>query len=117
MMECSVEMFERVLAAIGPGVPRRSLVRIYREVGQKYGYEQGGYLFIGRGLGDDPPMGGGGSDDEPGLERELEIGNVFCWKPRASDGRKAVGVGDTVAVTANGAKRLGKRALQAVLTG
>ena len=117
MMECSIEMFERVVAAIGPGVPFRPLVRIYREVAQKHGYEQGGYLFIGRGLGDDPPMGGGGSDDAPGLERELEIGNVFCWKPRASDGRKSVGVGDTVAVTANGAKRLGKRALQSVLAG
>jgi Xaa-Pro aminopeptidase len=115
MMDCSIEMFTRVLAAIGPGVPLSQLVRIYREVGAKHGYTQGGYLFIGRGLGDDPPMGGGGSEEEPGLERKLQAGNVFCWKPRANDGGKTIGVGDTVAVISNGARRLGKRKLEPLL--
>ena len=108
MMDCSIEMFQRVLEAIGPEAPLRHLVQIYGSVGKKHGFDKGGYLFIGRGLGDDPPMGGGGSEDEPGLERKLQVGNDFCWKPRASDGRKAIGVGDTVAVTPSGARQLDK---------
>ncbi len=70
-------------------------------------------LLHARGLGDDLPVLLGDHDLERYRGTPLEEGMTFILKPQAADpatgGRMTVG--DTVCVTATGARRLGTRSM------
>jgi hypothetical protein len=67
----------------------------------------------GRGLGEDAPMLWGARKDFPEKNQLLKEGHVFILKPACKQGfmRDSIRAGDTVAIEANGARRLGKREL------
>jgi hypothetical protein len=56
----------------------------------------------------------GGVSDFPEASQELKAGHVFILKPAARKGamRDSIRAGDTVAIEAGGARRLGKRPLE-----
>ncbi len=118
MFELSRRAFDRVLAVMAPGATWGDLARVYLETLQGTGYAPGPVLFIGRGTGEDEPMGGPGSG-EAFLGSPLRVGNVVIVKPAVAtrDHSFTVNVGDTVAVTEHGVRRLGKRELAPIVTG
>jgi Xaa-Pro aminopeptidase len=70
-----------------------------------------------RGLGDDGPALLGDKDLERFSKIELQTGMTFILKPqvRPKEGKGRASIGDTVAVTENGARRLGKRELKLIV--
>ena len=74
-------------------------------------------MMHARGLGDDGPALLGNKDLERFSQTKLETGMVFILKPqvRAAEGKGRASIGDTVAVTENGARRLGKRELKLIV--
>lgn len=119
--ERSVELFADLCAFLRPGVPIAEVQERYRAAVEQAGFEPGGALLHGRGLGEDRPLVWG---HRPVEDRWLvvEEGMVFVLKPALfpPGGREAVlqdgevvelaiRAGDTVVVTATGAERLGSR--------
>jgi Xaa-Pro aminopeptidase len=109
MYEAHVEAFNATLSAMKPGATYGDLFRACAatSTGKKY---EAKLMLHGRGLGEDWPLAGPRSKPEL-LERELRENNVFDVKPGIEiDGRDLWGrFGDSVVVTASGAKRLGAR--------
>ena len=70
----------------------------------------------GRGLGEDAPMLYGARRDFPEKDEKIKEGHVFILKPAAKKGfmRDSIRAGDTVAIEATGARRLGRRELRFV---
>jgi len=70
-----------------------------------------------RGLGDDGPALLGDSDLERFSKIEVRAGMTFILKPqvRPKEGKGRGSIGDTVAVTEHGARRLGKRELKLIV--
>ena len=107
--QLAVECFEDVVSVMRPGATFGEMREAARRVG-RHPSAAGGLTLHGRGLGDDGPLLTPQSqpavDDIP-----LQEGNVFVIKPGIKyRGQDDVGhVGDTVAVTATGAERLGTR--------
>lgn len=117
MFELSRRAFQRVLEQMAPGVTYGELLRVFAESVQDTTYQPGAVLFIGRGVGEDEPMVG--LRDTPQLlATPLRAGMVVTLKPpiRTAEGRMGVNVGDTVTVTESGARRLGKRSLEPIVT-
>jgi len=106
-------IFERMLKFLKPGVKFGEVVDFYQEGVKAAGYEPDGALMHGRGLGEDAPMLWGARRDFPENDAELREGHVFILKPACKKGfmRDSIRAGDTVAIEDNGARRLGKRAL------
>ena len=106
-------IFDRMLKILKPGVTFGEVVQFYQDEVQAAGYEPDGALMHGRGLGEDAPMLWGARRDFPEKEAKLKEGHVFILKPACKEGfmRDSIRAGDTVAVEANGARRLGKREL------
>jgi hypothetical protein len=88
-------------------------VSFYQEEVKSAGYKPDGALLHGRGLGEDAPMLWGTRDDFPEKNAKLREGHVFILKPACRKGfmRDSIRAGDTVAIEARGARRLGKREL------
>jgi Xaa-Pro dipeptidase len=105
--------FDRVLAAMRPGATFGQLSTVYRDAMDGTPFEWGHPLLHARGLGDDVPVLLGGEDVERYNATPLEEGMVFVLKPHTRDpetgGRMTLG--DTVCVTADGARRLGQRSM------
>jgi Xaa-Pro aminopeptidase len=106
-------IFDRMLKILKPGVTFGEVVQFYQDEVQAAGYEPDGALMHGRGLGEDAPMLWGARRDFPEKEAKLKEGHVFILKPACKEGfmRDSIRAGDTVAIEANGARRLGKREL------
>jgi Xaa-Pro aminopeptidase len=119
-------MFEDVRSHMKPGVRLVDIQRRYLDQVREGGFEPGGALMHGRGLGDDFPLVWGNRpiEDE---SLALQDGMVFILKPAAfpaggteelvQDGEVvelALRAGDTVVVTARGAERLGRREMELV---
>jgi Xaa-Pro dipeptidase len=111
----SVEAFERVMAILKPGVTVRELIAagLQKTPDSTVWTGLGGH---GRGTGDDGPLlVAGRRYPESFLDRVIEAGCSFAIKPYTHDGGREDGArelarwGDTVAVTATGAERLGVR--------
>jgi Xaa-Pro aminopeptidase len=106
----AVEAFERVMAAMKPGVTLRELIVAAnaKKPGSEMWTGLGGH---GRGTGDDGPLLVAGREyDDEFLNITLEAGCSFAIKPSTFDGNREVARwGDTVAVTSTGAERLGVR--------
>ncbi len=112
--------FDAVLAAMKPGVTFGQLLKVYADVVAKEGQGRFGTgipLMHARGLGDDGPALLRKSDLETFQSIPLQKGMTFIMKPRLVeiDGKERASLGDTVAVTATGAKRLGKRPLELIV--
>ena len=106
-------IFERMLKFLKPGVTFGEVVSFYQEEVKSAGYEPDGALLHGRGLGEDAPMLWGARTDFPEKNAKLREGHVFILKPACRRGfmRDSIRAGDTVAIEAHGARRLGKREL------
>jgi Xaa-Pro dipeptidase len=109
-------IFDKMVRFLKPGVSFGEVVRFYQEEVQAAGYEPDGALMHGRGLGEDAPMLWGARRDFPEKNAKLKEGHVFILKPAAKQGfmRDSIRAGDTVAIEAHGARRLGTRELQFV---
>jgi Xaa-Pro dipeptidase len=107
-------IFERILKFIKPGVTFGAVVDFYQEQVKASGYEPDGALLHGRGLGEDAPMLWGARQEFPEKNDQIKPGHVFILKPACRKGfmRDSIRAGDTVAIEANGARRLGKRELE-----
>jgi Xaa-Pro dipeptidase len=120
MIQISRACFDTILDKMKPGVTFGSLFDTYRATVEQRG--KGKYLWNhpmmhARGLGDDEPALLGDKDLERFSKMKLEAGMVFILKPqvRAAQGKGRASIGDTVAVTENGARRLGKRELKLIV--
>ena len=107
-------IFDRMLKFLKPGVKFGEVVEFSQDQVQAAGYEPDGALMHGRGLGEDAPMLWGARRDFPEKDAKLKAGHVFILKPACKKGfmRDSIRAGDTVAIEADGARRLGKRELE-----
>ena len=118
----AAESFEAVVAAMKPGATFGELQQVYEGVVAKSGkgrYSTGFPMMHARGLGDDGPALLSKADLDTFKRIPLQKGMTFILKPRVVeiDGKERVNIGDTVAVTATGARRLGKRPLKLIEIG
>jgi Xaa-Pro dipeptidase len=120
MIDLSRTCFDTILSAMRPGVTFGTLFERYRETVEQEG--KGKYLWNhpmmhARGLGDDGPALLGDKDLERFSKIELQTGMTFILKPqvRPAQGKGRGSIGDTVTVTENGARRLGKRELKLIV--
>jgi Xaa-Pro dipeptidase len=106
-------IFERMLKFLKPDITFGAVAKFYRDEVQAAGYEPDGALLHGRGLGEDAPMLWGARTDFPEQDQTIKEGHVFILKPACKQGfmRDSIRAGDTVAIEARGARRLGKREL------
>jgi Xaa-Pro aminopeptidase len=106
-------IFDRMLKFLKPGITFGAIAKFYQDEVAAAGYEPDGALMHGRGLGEDAPMLWGARKDFPEKDHILKEGHVFILKPACRQGfmRDSIRAGDTVAIEANGARRLGKRDL------
>jgi Xaa-Pro aminopeptidase len=106
-------IFDKMVKFLKPGITFGAVVKFYQDEVQAAGYEPDGALMHGRGLGEDAPMLWGARRDFPEKEAKLKEGHVFILKPACKQGfmRDSIRAGDTVAIEATGARRLGKRDL------
>ena len=106
-------IFDRMVKFVKPGISFGAVAKFYQDEVAAAGYEPDGALMHGRGLGEDAPMLWGARKDFPEKDRLIKEGHVFILKPACKQGfmRDSIRAGDTVAVEANGARRLGNREL------
>lgn len=106
-------IFDRMVKFLKPGIAFGEVAKFYRDEVDAAGYEPDGALMHGRGLGEDAPMLWGARKDFPEQDQKLKEGHVFILKPACKRGfmRDSIRAGDTVAIEANGARRLSKREL------
>ena len=117
--EVSVQIFDELVKFMKPGVTFREVVARYQKMVRESGHVPKGMLLHGRGLGEDRPQVTGEVDGEiynsPQYTMHLELPlverNVFVLKPGAmpSNAPDSIRCGDTVVITREGARRLGKR--------
>ncbi|HZT08383.1 MAG TPA: M24 family metallopeptidase [Chloroflexota bacterium] len=106
----ATDSFERTVATMRPGLTFGELLETCAATPVVGGW--GARLILhGRGLGDEGPLITFPPYDPEVTARPLQEGNTFIIKPqvrREREGSMAI-FGDTVTVTATGARRLGKR--------
>lgn len=120
MLDLSADCFHKVFQQMHPGVTFGELFDTYTTTVQRYSngkYSWHHPMMHARGLGDDGPALLGDEDLERFRGIELQAGMVFVLKPvvRAAGGKDRASIGDTVAVTDRGARRLGKRELKLIV--
>jgi Xaa-Pro dipeptidase len=120
MIDISRACFDAILGAMKPGVTFGALFDVYKKTVEEQG--KGKYLWNhpmmhARGLGDDGPALLGDKDLERFSKLQLQTGMTFILKPqvRPTQGKGRASLGDTVTVTENRARRLGKRQLQLIV--
>ena len=120
MIDISRACFDAILDAMKPGITFGALFDVYKKTVEDQG--KGKYLWNhpmmhARGLGDDGPALLGDKDLERFSKIELQTGMTFILKPqvRPAQGKGRASLGDTVTVTENGARRLGKRELRLIV--
>jgi len=106
-------IFDRMVQFLKPGITFGAVMKFYQDEVAAAGYEPDGALMHGRGLGEDAPMLWGARKDFPEQDQLLKEGYVFILKPACKQGfmRDSIRAGDTVAIEANGARRLSTREL------
>ena len=112
------EIFNELMEALKPGITVGELARLTQESAQRAAPAAGPaagaqskLTMHGRGAGDDGPIITGTARDPDQLKVALRENMVFICKPSAvtADGTSLSTWGDTVVVTPNGGRRLGKR--------
>ena len=116
IFDASKIIFEHMIKFLNPGVTFGAVVQFYQDEVTAAGYEPDGALMHGRGLGEDAPMLWGARKVFPESDQRLKAGHVFVLKPACKQGfmRDSIRAGDTVAIEADGARRLGTRNLEFV---
>ena len=113
LFEATCGIFEEVCTLIRPGVKLAEFGRTYQRLVSEAGYKPMSWPFHGRGLGDDLPVMASAA---AASEAVFEEGHVLILKPGAvppdQDEDAGERAGDTVVVTKDGARRLGKRPLR-----
>ena len=114
-----MKVFDELVKFMKPGVTFREVVTYYRRLVQESGHLPKGMLLHGRGIGEDRPQITGEVEGDvynsPTYTMHLNLplveGNVFVLKPGAmpADAPDSIRCGDTVVITREGARRLGKR--------
>jgi Xaa-Pro dipeptidase len=119
LYDTALRAFDRVLGAMGPGVTMGHVMDTYQAVVAETPFEWGHPLLHARGLGDDTPVLLGDADLDRYRSTPLEEGMVFVLKPRTGDPETGghMTVGDTVCVTATGARRLSQRPMAPIVAG
>ena len=117
--DVSRKVFDELVAFMKPGVTFRQVVAFYQKAVREAGHTPKGMLLHGRGIGEDRPQITGEVDTiahglatyTMHLDLPLVEGNVFVLKPGAmpSNAPDSIRCGDTVVITRDGARRLGKR--------
>jgi Xaa-Pro aminopeptidase len=117
--DISVKVFDELVKFMRPGITFREVVTHYRKLVQESGHIPKGMLLHGRGIGEDRPQITGEIAGDAyntatylmHLDLPLVEGNVFVLKPGAmpADAPDSIRCGDTVVLTREGARRLGKR--------
>lgn len=116
--EISVQIFDELVKYMKPGVTFREVVTLYQKRVRESGHLPKGMLLHGRGVGEDRPQVTGetrldytAAQYTMHLDLPLVEGNVFVLKPGAmpSEEPDSIRCGDTVVITRDGARRLGKR--------
>lgn len=111
-------VFDEVLAAIRPGTNLGKLAELTRESVKRAAPDKGSaagatakLTMHGKGAGDDGPIITGSARDPRQLAYGLKENMTFVFKPSVltADGSSICTWGDTVVVTADGARRLGTR--------
>jgi len=120
MIALSKACFDAVLAAMKPGTTFGELMDIYTGMVKREGNGRWGSgipMMHARGMGDDGPALLRKSDLDTFRNIPLREGMTFILKPRVSEieGKERASVGDTVTVTATGARRLGKRPMELIV--
>ncbi|MGH7834316.1 MAG: M24 family metallopeptidase [Candidatus Binatia bacterium] len=116
--ETSVQVFDELVSFMKPGVTFREVIAYYQKRVRESGHLPKGMLLHGRGLGEDRPQVTGEVEGDlynaPQYTMHLDLplveGNVCVLKPGAmpSDEPDSIRCGDTVVITRDGARRLGK---------
>ncbi|MDE0058259.1 MAG: M24 family metallopeptidase [Defluviicoccus sp.] len=111
MFEASLDCFEMLLEAFRPGVPYAELIRLWGAHMEAAGLRAAPTMGHGLGLGQDGPTTRPGGDARG---RTVEVGHCFILKPWATsaDGARAIRAGNTIVVEENGARRLGRLAME-----
>jgi len=117
--DVSVKVFDALVKFMKPGVTFRAVVTYYRRLVRESGHIPKGMLLHGRGIGEDRPQITGEVEGDVynsatylmHLDLPLVEGNVFVLKPGAmpADAPDSIRCGDTVVISKEGARRLGKR--------
>ena len=117
--DASVAVFDELVKFMKPGVSFLKVVRLYQKLVRESGHVPKGMLLYGRGIGEDRPQITGEVDGDVyssstytrHLDLPLVEGNVFVLKPGAmpAEAPDSIRCGDTVVITQEGARRLGKR--------
>jgi Xaa-Pro aminopeptidase len=108
------EVFNRVMENLKPGVTVKELAELTRRAGEEAAPASGARAELtmhGRGAGDDGPIITSHARSPRQLAVELREDMVFICKPSAisADGNSISTWGDSVVVTPQGGRRLGKR--------
>jgi Xaa-Pro aminopeptidase len=116
--DTALRAFERVLAEMAPGVTMGHLMDTYQAVVAETPFRWGHPLLHARGLGDDVPVLLGDADLDRYRSTPLDEGMVFILKPHTADPETGgrLTVGDTVCVTATGARRLSQRSMEPIVS-
>ena len=117
--DVSVKVFDALVKFMKPGVTFRAVVTYYQRLVRESGHTPKGMLLHGRGIGEDRPQITGEVEGDVynsptylmHLDLPLVEGNVFVLKPGAmpADAPDSIRCGDTVVISKDGARRLGKR--------
>ena len=120
------EIFNRVLESLKPGITVGELAELTRKTAQSAapqsgpaGGARGDLNMHGRGQGDDGPIITPHAKSPKQLAVAMRENMVFICKPAAvsADGEYICQWGDTVVVTKNGGRRLGKRPHELAVAG
>jgi Xaa-Pro aminopeptidase len=117
--DVSVEAFGRMFALIRPGVTYGEVIRAYTDLVAERGCKALAVPLHGRGLGEDLPLIHL-QHPQPGvLETPILAGQVYILGPRvgSADGTRFLAWGDTIAVTDQGARRLGTLGNDPIIAG
>ncbi len=122
LLDVSTDCFHAILDKMKPGVTIGAVMDTYERTVKKAGanrYKFSHPMMHARGLGDERPALFGNVGLKEFRRIQLKPGMTFVLKPRAGQlrGKRVAQIGDTVAITRNGAKRLGKRKLELMVTG
>lgn len=106
----AVESFNKVADKLRPGVTFGELLRTVEDFIASRGYKALAVPLHGRGLGEDLPVIRVLDTSSDIMRTEVQEGQVFVLGPRVGlpDGSKILAWGDTVVVTHDGMRRLGK---------
>jgi Xaa-Pro aminopeptidase len=126
MMKVHREVYAELLAHLRPGISvgeiRELTDRVCAKHAPKSGAAAGATASLnmhGRGAGDDGPIITRSSQRPEHLATRLQENMVFIFKPslRSADGACECVWGDTIVITPNGGRRLGKRPHDIAVTG